>query len=233
MTTHFMYMSHLSVMLLVLFYMPVCLAVLWILNRYLKTIPLRKMVRMGVRTIIAVPMFLWPTWDAILGKYHLDKLCEEDGGTYISSDAKIEGYFSRGRARRAYAQQALAMGFHYVEYGKNGSYVRYSLNTDGNITEQTMSKILSPYRAGHEDPKTKVGPDYLNMGVSDVFIEEIQSKNRLGGFRDYYVYSHLDKKLEGIGSLPSTRCTSLPKFKKLNRFNDRSRYEKLLSGLIN
>jgi len=70
-------------------------------------------------------MFLFVTWDAILGKYYLDKFCEADSGTYINSYARIAGIYFAEKPREDIAQAFLDRGFDFIEVGEKGSYRRY------------------------------------------------------------------------------------------------------------
>jgi len=76
-----------------------------------------------------------------------------------------------------------------------------------------------------------VGPNYLNITVANQFLEDIDSKESLGGFRNYQIHTGLDKKLEGIGAIQSARCTDIPRLKKQDNFRKKTKYLDVLANI--
>ena len=57
--------------------------------------------------ILAIGMFLFPTWDAILGKYYLDSYCEKKGGYYVNEGARIDQIYMNGYSSEKMAEMLL------------------------------------------------------------------------------------------------------------------------------
>ena len=224
-------MSEISAIVLVVFYLPLCIGVLFLINLFLKksSVNLR-----GQRTLMAclsIMMFLIVTWDAIIGGYYLNQLCQNKGGAYINSDVLVEGIYLNSRGEARHTKLFLEKGYKFVEMNRNRSrengYIRYQLGPDGNIEELLVSKLDSKYTRGFDNPNTKVGPDFLNITLSEQYVENIVTKKRIAGFRAYRTHTWLDRKLRGY-VYPKT-CTSISKFKDLEKYNDSSHYHELIT----
>jgi hypothetical protein len=226
-----MYMSDVSAMVLVVFYLPICIGVIWLVNRSLKKGLLGTWIRRVLLACLSIVMFLLPTWDAILGKYYLDKFCEGDGGTYLNRSERVAGIYFDERPRDDIAKAFLKRGFDFIEMGQEGDYFRYFLNKNLNLTSIKVTTLLSKYIIAYESSRTRVGPNYLNITVANQFLEHMGSKERLGGFRNYQMYTRLDKTWEGIGALQSTRCTDITKFNTQDKFQKKTKYLDIVANI--
>ncbi len=212
-----MYMGNGSIMVLVLLYFPICLFILWLINRALKNACVKAIKSRVILFSIASIMFFFATWDAILGKYYLDKFCEADGGTYINTNKRIEGRYLAYKPRPETAVSLLNKGYSFIEMGKDENYVRYTFDENKTLKDVQITELTS--RVVKDGKHTKVGPDYLNITMSNSYLMDKYSKKILGGYRNFLVYTNLDKTLGGIGAIGGTRCTDISRFKDQERFS--------------
>jgi uncharacterized membrane protein YjgN (DUF898 family) len=125
---YFMYMGGASKLVLTVLYLPLCLLILWLISRSLKKRSIQTKYRVALILFLSISMFFFATWDAILGKYYLDKYCEADGGTYINTDERVTGRYLAYRPRSETAISLLNKGYSFIEMGVDGDYVRYTFD---------------------------------------------------------------------------------------------------------
>lgn len=230
MTTIFMYMSYFSIMILIVFYLPLCYLLLRFLGKFVSNVTDSHTLKGVVIGLFSVFLFLVPTWDAILGKIYLDDLCESDGGTYINFSSNIGGIYFNESPRRDVAEKFLRMGFKIVEMGVSKPYFRYSANKFGEVSVERDVKLNSESIIAYDSYRKRVGPSYLNISVENQFLFGLNSSEVYGGFRDYQIYARIDKYWEGLGSLATTRCTDISKFNRQEHFKNKTQYLGILAN---
>ncbi len=225
MTTTLMYMSYVSLILITIFYfIPVGL-LLRLLNRRLKKSGFATPKRLGMVSFLAIALFLVPTWEAILGKHYLDYYCEKDGGLYDFHQERIDGFYIERRASPRIAKQYLNRGFAFVEMGTQSGYVRFSLDAKGELVEKPITDLNSHVKYLYDDPRARVGPEFLNLVVSHIYLAKIDTGSPVAGHRNYTFFTKLDEYLGKIGATFTTRCTDIPRFQNNAKFEgNESRY---------
>lgn len=219
MTTHFMYMSHLSVLLLVLFYLPVCLGVLWFINFLVRKMSFGKVVRAMICIVFTVPMFLLPTWDAILGKYYLDQLCKRDGGFSSNKPLFSDGFYIPSNKSRFTAQKILDRGFVFLEMkGLDNRFIRYTLDIDGDLSDEFTEELKSTYIL-NSDMQLPFGEYHGLMYTLDRhYVANFKTGELLREFKNYYFRGgYIDRILMSAYGVYVVGCTDTDS--SLNRFS--------------
>jgi len=189
MTTTFMYMSYLSVIVLVVLYMPLCIAALWVVNRFLKKVSVGMLFRKVSFFLLVVALFLLPTWDAILGKYYLDKYCGRDGGMSIGKAVQLDGVYMPARHSDFTAKKMLKEGYVFFEMDyEDAGYVRFSLDDKDNLITSRVDSLLSEY-AIKSEMRINVGEfKGVTVKLNYQYIENLNNGEIVSGYRDYYIY---------------------------------------------
>ncbi|MBQ0713510.1 MAG: hypothetical protein KBT53_11165 [Porticoccus sp.] len=229
-----MYMNGFSILILLGLYFPLCLVALWIISFLLKKTNIGRKFRIALIFGLAIMMFLYATWDAVLGKHYLDKFCMESGGVYINSDIYVKGIYLSSFGEPRHAKYFLEKGYQYVEMNKTKNvkdgYVIYRFRANKKTIEEKITfELKSTHTRGFGDPNKKVSPSFLEISLSDQYVENFKTGNKIAGFRNYRMTTRLDRKLRGIGGNVATACTDIKKFKKLKKYEDYSNYHELIS----
>lgn len=174
-------------------------------------------------------MFLLPTWDAILGKYYLDKLCEADGGNYILVNKRVEGLHLKQIPSAYIAKIYLNKGYSYIEMGNEKGYTRFSYDENNEVESKPIKSYTALETIGHET-KYQVGPSYLDIRLSDKYIINKNSNEKLGGFRRYILSTRISKKIAAIGGNRQAYCGDVSKLKKQERFSTERNFEYSLAN---
>lgn len=231
MTTLFMYMSSYSVFLLLVCYLPICVLVMYLLKRLLKNASFSVGFIGLVLAVVSVALFLFPTWDAILGKYYLDNYCEKDGGFIRLNDIELESLYIAATGNDKLAMNYLKRGFKYIETESgDGKYRRYEMDDKGDLISRNIDVISSQYTRVIGNSNTRVPPAYLKLKVKHEYIMEIESNDIVAGTKEYYFYSRIDANFPGLDVSVGTYCSELDKYSKSARFmNSKNLYE-IMSG---
>lgn len=232
MTTTFMYMSDLSAMVLIVIYLPVCVGVIWLVNRSLKKGLLSTWTRRGLLVCLSIVMFLLPTWDAILGKYYLDQLCEDGGGTFVKENTKVKGIYVPYVADEKYAKSLLSYGFSFVEMKlKKGGITRFFLDQQEELTHIAAASAISHYTIGHDSNISINKPLFMfgaEITMHQTYVQNIDNGEKVAGYREYTFQTALDNKFSSVGS-PPQRCRWIPSFQSKEKFSNQTKYFHLIS----
>ena len=140
------------------------------------------------------------------------------GGLYDFHQEPIDGLYIEYRADPHSAKQYLKRGFAFVEMGLRPDYVRFFMDANGELVEQPVAALDSQVRRVFEDPRTRVGPEFLSLYVSHTYLANVDTGSPVAGHRNYTFFTKLDDHLGKIGSTPATKCTDIPRFQKNTRF---------------
>lgn len=120
-------MSGLGILLVIVFYVGLSLLLI------IKVKPI------WVKIIVLAMAILWPTADAVYGRYKLKQMCEAEGGVKIYRVAHNVKGFMTNVADSSYIQN---YGYQFVEAnGKRGTYYRVSLQGGEIVMENKVVPI--------------------------------------------------------------------------------------------
>lgn len=226
-----LYISDSGLLILLVIYLPLCLLALWFVGRVLREFGCPITASRWVRGFLALAMLLWPTWDAIPGKYYLDRYCEQ-GGVYAEPGIRIDGIYFPGKGNSGnerLAEAFLRMGFKYIEAGSDdGSIIRYERGNDGKLQRKTVSALQSQYISKVGNSNRQVQPEFLDITMVHYYLMHIETKKDVAGYKNYRFQSRFDGKYTLLDIFPSISCKDLKKYKKQERFSDPSDYYSLV-----
>lgn len=225
-----LYISDTGLVLLLVVYLPLCLIALWLIGRLLRSLGCSLKARRWVRWPLALAMLLWPTWDAILGKYYLDRYCEK-GGVYAEPGIRIDGIYFPFEGSDRLAEAYLGMGFKYIEAESgDGSKIHYEMGGNGELHRKIVKVLESEYISKSGNPNMRVKPDFLEITIQHHYLMNIENKNIVAGFKNYRFQSRLDGRFTVLDVFPSISCNDLSQYKTQERYQKPSSYYSLIMG---
>ena len=226
-------LSGLSLIVLLVLYLPVCMLLILHLRKMLRSNDVSKRSIMFITTFLSLGLFLLPTWDAIAGKYYLNLYCKTDGGTYINTNEVINGIYYRSTSTDENAIKALKRGFDFVEFdNEKEGYVRFNLQGD-KLEKSYANKLKSKYEWGYALEEQVPNILNVNLFVTERFVRQIEDGRKIAGFKNYLVSPWVDN-LWGDFSLQAGReCKALEKYKTDQKYQNSILYLQIISGLVN
>jgi hypothetical protein len=229
MTTLIMYMPYAELALFTILYFFPIGGLLWLLHRSMKTRNVREQTRVFTMISLSAILFLIPTWESILGKYYLDKYCEEDGGMYFNTEERITSIYISGEAQERIMRSYLERGYDFVEADAEAEaalgYVRFSYGADGNLAVEEIDSLKSQVREGFDKTVTDVGPGFLDTWMRNEYLERIDTGEVVAGFRNYAFTTRFDRFIRA----DYVECTDIPRLKPTERFRYRYAYYDLVA----
>ena len=141
-----LYITAGSVFVLVLFYLPVVLFVLWRIARS------KRLSRLGKAFIL--PLFLFvayaiPLWDVTQNSFAMAKVCPT-AGLHVYKQVKVEGYFDRSASEQVLERYP----YRFIEYTRPGEKItRLERDSTGTISKSIHDTPMSEYQVEYEDWK--------------------------------------------------------------------------------
>ena len=223
-----LYISDTGLVLLLVVYLPLCLIALWLIGRLLRSLGCSLKARRWVRWPLALAMLLWPTWDAILGKYYLDRYCEK-GGLSVNPEKKISSLYFPTEGNDEMATMYLSMGFQFIEANdEGGKYRQYQLGRNGELISRIVEKRKSSFIREYDFSQARMKPEYLGIKMNRHFIKRIIDDEIIAEYRDFYFQSRLDKNITILDVNPGVRCSELKKYRGTRGYsNSMSMYSRI------
>ncbi|MCL6417523.1 hypothetical protein MIB92_17815 [Aestuariirhabdus sp. Z084] len=182
-------MTILSIAVLVLFYFPVSALTFFyvtkIVNREIRVVIIRKII-LG---IVVLALILIPTWDVLIGRLYLTRLCFNDGGVKVYEESSEGGIYIAKDYKTPLIDSLLNKGFKYVEINeKSGGYERLYIE-EGEIISSSVKSILSKYEY-RANLNYEVGVWFgVEAYLKHYYIQKIDDKRIVAERKDYYVYN--------------------------------------------
>lgn len=111
----------------------------------------RAVKRPGLKATVACASVLFfvllPTWDEIINRYHVNRLCAKDGGEHVYRVVKgVKGFYETSGIYTA--QEAHRLGFEFVEGPTHGIVVRRTLGMNGKEIVNPIAEPSARYEFG-------------------------------------------------------------------------------------
>lgn len=248
------YISPLSALVIWLAYMPACGIGLLLLNIIYKACAVPVSVRAPLHVLMAVGLFVYPTWDGFVGKYYLTKMCEMDGGVYFKAGVNIDSVYIpaiKANVKKAifgdesneaiskrykrtfdsYKDNLEAGIFEVPAKDVSGKYVRFLYGEKGSFSAEIVDSLISNYiedsistARSYAAMHGSVIPG-IYLGYIDSFYQNRSTNEKVFGFKNYiFIYTY-DRYLTPLGSAPYMDCKALKKGDP--KFNNLKKFEYL------
>ncbi len=218
-----MYLSLNAKMWLMILYLPPCLLLLFLVKKVQTSRGVVPRTIQITRVLLALFLFLVPTWQAILGKFYLDYYCRNDGGIFINSQERVDSVYFESNPNIHAARPHLARGFDYIEFGREkGEIARYSFNDEGEIVVESVSESTSDYEFDFFGPNIPVGPELVGISKSELFLRNRHTNEIVAGYREYEFVSDIEKIFSITGSTGSVKCRTTPRLSGNPQYEERA-----------
>ncbi|HEY9035473.1 MAG TPA: hypothetical protein VIM96_02040 [Pseudomonadales bacterium] len=234
------YISPLSAVVIWIAYIPACGIGLYLLNKIYKVMGLPVPIRASMHVLMAIGLFVYPTWDGFVGKYYLNKMCDLDGGVYVRPGVKINSLYvsyikaniypvisgnesldslaaSYKRTFDRYKERTDLSVFEIPAKDVSGKYIKFYYDDSEIFRAEISEKISSQYEELSTGSLDSFNEMYgaifpkIYLGNLDFFYRDRVTKERVFGFKNYkFIYSY-DRYLSPIGSAPSVDCHAIRK----------------------
>lgn len=177
-----LYISEGALLLLVLFYLPV---VIWILWKAWKNLPPRLPIRITGIVIASAIAVAIPLWDAAITSYHMAKLCPH-AGVFIKHSVKVDGFYTKFGS-----PDMLDRGFKYIESrGVGNQIIVYSIEGEKTRTDKYDVKDYQ-IRSRYEyifDAESGPYQGRKDIGISKSIVRDRATGEELGYTLRYKAY---------------------------------------------
>lgn len=227
-----MYISPVIVLLSLVIYLPICLLLLYLLRKLQKRLGVKEIFIQIARYCLVLLLFLLPTWEAILGKHHLDKYCDLNGGLYTNVDLPIDSLYLKNSVPAMYPdhiREMLDYGFEFIDIEAAGQVYRYrygddggiagEFDADGNIVGQKVAKKFSDYVVRHAEGNNKSPHSYLRIVERGFVLKNRNTGEIISGYRDYVFINNLDGLIGVIMGDRYVACSTVTRYREIPRYN--------------
>lgn len=175
-----LYISEGAVWLLVIFFVPL---VLWLLWKLWRALPRNLIIRVSVTAVVLLIVIAVPLWDVMITSAQMAKLCPQ-AGNHIKRTEKVEGYFST-----IGTPDVLDRGFKYVEGISGGRVTVYTKS--GNAVQKLEFDVKDYQPKSHYEFITDHGrafTGYLNIGITRSVVRNRQTGEEIAYALKYRAY---------------------------------------------
>lgn len=141
-----LYITEAPIFVLLIFYLPIVLFILWRIARSKRFGKIAKAVVIPVFLIIA---YVIPLGDVTLNSLAMAKVCPK-AGLHVYKQVKVEGYFDPSGS----SEDLKRLGYRYIEYARFGEKpIRLERSSDGTIKKIQLENITAEYEVVYEASK--------------------------------------------------------------------------------
>lgn len=138
-----LYISDLSIGMLLVLYLPLALWLLWRVSRSTAVTRKIKLIVIPVLLVLAAVM---PIWDVVVNSLAMEKVCPT-AGLHVYKKVRVDGYYDTGSGPR----QIEEYGYRYIETKQPGGKVaHYERQQDGSIKRTELEQPTAEYEVVYE-----------------------------------------------------------------------------------
>ncbi|MFT4824833.1 MAG: hypothetical protein ACJASY_001129 [Halioglobus sp.] len=226
-----MYISPILVLYSIVFYLPVCLLFLYLLRKLQKRLGVENRFIQITRYSLVPLLFLVPTWEAILGKYHLDSICDGDGGMFKNGIVSVDSlYMTPPRVGNSphSVEKWLSYGFKFIDTETAGEVYRYRVDENGiavgeidergQIIGHKVTENISQYTVEHYATEPKLVGNFIRIGESGRVLKNRNTGEIVAGYRDYVFASKMDLLVAFPIRGRFVACSTVTRYRDLPRY---------------
>lgn len=139
-----LYISDLSIGMLLVLYLPL---VLWLLRNIAHSTAMTRKTKLAVIPVFLILSAAIPMWDVVVNSLAMEKVCPK-AGLHVYKKVQVDGYYDT----RSGPREIEKYGYRYIETQRPGGKVaRYERQQDGSITRSELERATAEYEVVYEN----------------------------------------------------------------------------------